>query len=261
MGYVPQSNEGLTNPNAYVSKDSYETLYFPMTFKWQGDTALQLSSFANSYFMNPLLVGSKAANSSGAKLQVTGDINTSGSLGIGLTTEPSAQLHTTGSVRFAGLTNNNTPTRVLVSDANGTLYYRDASTLASSDIIGSSLAINGPAKARSLTLSTTVKDWPDFVFDSSYQKMDLQAVHNYVRQHHHLPGIASASDIADKGINVAENQAALLKKIEELTLYAVDQDNTIKHQQQQIDCLISEVEHLKKKIDTPTKAAKRTTNK
>jgi hypothetical protein len=199
-------------------------------------------------------VGSSTVNTSGAKLQVTGDINTTGSLGVGLSTAPTAQLHTTGTVRFAGLATNNTYTRVLVGDVNGTLYYRDASTLASSDIIGSSLAINGPAKAKSLTLSTTAKDWPDFVFDSSYKKMDLQAVHNYVRQHHHLPGIASASDIADKGINVAENQAALLKKIEELTLYAVDQDSTIKKQQQQLDLQTSEIELLKKEMEALRKA-------
>jgi hypothetical protein len=55
-------------------------------------------------------------------------VNKDGNVAIGNVT-PTAQLHTTGSVRFAGLTNDNTQTRVLVSDANGNLSYRDAATL------------------------------------------------------------------------------------------------------------------------------------
>lgn len=51
-----------------------------------------------------------------------------GTLGLGINS-PSAQLHTTGSVRFAGITNNNAQTRVLMSDNNGNIYYRDANTL------------------------------------------------------------------------------------------------------------------------------------
>lgn len=53
-------------------------------------------------------------------------------VGIG-TSSPTAQFHTTGSVRFAGLGNNNTLTRVLVQDANGNLSYRDVSTISSTN--------------------------------------------------------------------------------------------------------------------------------
>lgn len=51
-------------------------------------------------------------------------------VGIG-TNAPSAQFHTTGSVRFAGITNDNTQSRVIVQDGTGNLYYRDVSTLGS----------------------------------------------------------------------------------------------------------------------------------
>lgn len=60
---------------------------------------------------------------------VNSDLNLSPiNVGIGTAT-PSAQFHTTGSVKFAGITNNNTYSRVLVQDNNGKLYYRDASTI------------------------------------------------------------------------------------------------------------------------------------
>ena len=143
-----------------------------------------------------------------------------GNLGIG-TTSPSAQLHTTGSVRFAGLINDSTKTRVVVSDANGNLYYRSASSLAGGDLFRSSLAVNGPVRARSLTLSAAAGDWPDYVFDSSYRLEDLGSVDAYIRRYRHLPGVPSAAEIGKAGINVGENQAVLLKKIEELTLYAI----------------------------------------
>jgi hypothetical protein len=61
-------------------------------------------------------------------------------VGIGTTT-PGAQLHTTGSVRFAGLTNDDTQTRVLVCDANGNLYFRTAASLAGVFSGGSSVAV------------------------------------------------------------------------------------------------------------------------
>ncbi|WP_431212123.1 hypothetical protein ACQ86N_41255 [Puia sp. P3] len=93
-----------------------------------------------------------------------------GNVGVGTTT-PQAQLHTTGTVRFTGLISDTTQTRVLVSDASGNLFYRSASSLAENQILHSSLAVNGPIRAKQLTLTT--KDWPDYVFDSAYLRMPL----------------------------------------------------------------------------------------
>ncbi len=55
-------------------------------------------------------------------------IDPNGNVGIGVDT-PSAQLHTTGTVRFAGLTGDSTKTRVLVSDRSGNLFFRNVSSL------------------------------------------------------------------------------------------------------------------------------------
>src|SRR5579859_2590652 len=107
-----------------------------------------------------------------------------GNIGVGINA-PTAQLHTTGTVRLAGLSSDNTQTRVVVGDANGNLFYRDASTLAASEALRSSLAVNGPVTAKKLTL--TAKDWPDYVFDSSYRLPGLAGVGQYIRQQHHLP--------------------------------------------------------------------------
>lgn len=53
-------------------------------------------------------------------------------------------------------------------------------------------------------------------------------VENYINQNSHLPGVPSAADVEKKGIDVGSNQAALLKKIEEYSLYIIEQDKTIK---------------------------------
>ena len=58
-------------------------------------------------------------------------ITSEGYVGIGKY-YPTAQLHTTETVRFEGLTNNNNLTRVLVQDNSGLLYWRDASTIGAS---------------------------------------------------------------------------------------------------------------------------------
>ncbi|HOZ79088.1 MAG TPA: hypothetical protein PLY34_13925 [Ferruginibacter sp.] len=59
-------------------------------------------------------------------------ITSNGFVGIGISL-PTAQLHTTSSVLFSGITNNNTFTKVVVQDNTGRLFWRDASTLSSNN--------------------------------------------------------------------------------------------------------------------------------
>lgn len=53
-------------------------------------------------------------------------------VGIGTAT-PTSQLHTTGSVRFAGLSQFNAAPRFLVQDSSGSVFWKDASTIGSSN--------------------------------------------------------------------------------------------------------------------------------
>jgi hypothetical protein len=174
-------------------------------------------------------------------------------VGMG-TVSPSAQLHTTGTVRFAGLTNDDTQTRVLVSDANGNLFYRTAASLAANDILHSSLAVNGPVRARSLTLSQ--QGWPDYVFDSSYRLMPLKEVKNYIQQNSHLPGVPSAAEISRDGLSVGDIQATLMKKIEELTLYNIQQEKRIDQQNELLAAQSKLLKLLEQKVDDLSKRIK-----
>jgi|GEM_PF-1774536 len=90
------------------------------------------------------------------------------------------------------------------------------------------LSVNGNIRTKELIVTQT--GWPDYVFDTAYQLPALAGVSQYIRDNKHLPGVPSAKDVLDSGLNVGHNQAALLQKIEELTLYVIAQD---KKQQQQ----------------------------
>ncbi|MEI6052814.1 MAG: hypothetical protein WCQ44_08950, partial [Opitutaceae bacterium] len=67
----------------------------------------------------------------------------------------------------------------------------------------------------------------DYVFDSNYSLMPLQQVESYVNENKHLPKMPSATEVKDKGMNMGEMQNKLLQKIEELTLYVIEQQKQI----------------------------------
>ena len=67
----------------------------------------------------------------------------------------------------------------------------------------------------------------DFVFDKSYILRPLSEVKEYVQQNQHLPEIPSAEEMQEKGVNINELQMQLLQKVEELTLYILQQEQRI----------------------------------
>lgn len=73
-------------------------------------------------------------------------------------------------------------------------------------------------------------DWPDYVFQKNYSLKSLSEVEQYVLTNSHLPEISSAKEVEKQGINQGEMNAKLLQKIEELTLYLIDQNK--KHEAQ-----------------------------
>ncbi|MGC4102999.1 beta strand repeat-containing protein [Ferruginibacter sp.] len=91
-------------------------------------------------------------------------IDNNGNVGIGITS-PTAQLHTTGTVRFAGLTNDNSVDRIVATDANGNLYYRSASSLGGSGTGGWSLTGNALTDPATHFIGTT--DDKDFVIKAN----------------------------------------------------------------------------------------------
>ena len=82
-------------------------------------------------------------------------------------------------------------------------------------------------------LSESVKvanptSWSDFVFDKSYQLKDLSEVETFIKANHHLPDVPSEKQIIEQGYyDQHEINKTLLQKIEELTLYIIEQKKEI----------------------------------
>lgn len=69
--------------------------------------------------------------------------------------------------------------------------------------------------------------WSDYVFAEDYRLAPLSEIEAHIKEKKHLPGIPSAAEVADRGVNVGDMQARLLAKIEELTLHQIAQDKRI----------------------------------
>ncbi len=79
--------------------------------------------------------------------------------------------------------------------------------------------------------------WCDYVFERNYPLMPLNELKQYINTFSHLPEIPPASQVESEGLNIGENSVAMMKKIEELTLYVIQQDKEIKDLQSQIDLI------------------------
>ncbi len=76
--------------------------------------------------------------------------------------------------------------------------------------------------------------WPDYVFRSGYNLLPLQGVEEFIKLNNHLPGMPSAADVEkSNGFHVGEMQTLLLKKIEELTLYIIEQNRSVEKLKQE----------------------------
>jgi len=72
-----------------------------------------------------------------------------------------------------------------------------------------------------------VVNWSDFVFSDEYKLQNINEVKKYIQENNHLPGMPSEKEIKKDGYTVSEMDAMLLQKIEELTLYIIEQQNEI----------------------------------
>lgn len=81
-------------------------------------------------------------------------------------------------------------------------------------------------------------NWADYVFNKDYKLMSLSEVEAFVKENNHLPGIDSANDLVKNGLDVAEMQAKQMAKIEELTLYVIEQNKEIEELKAQVKALL-----------------------
>ncbi len=92
---------------------------------------------------------------------------------------------------------------------------------------GYRLAVNGTIGAKDIYIEIDETPWPDYVFEPEHKLMPLSDMERYIHNHKHLPDIPSAKEIKENGLSLAEINALLVKKVEELTLYIIELNKKI----------------------------------
>lgn len=97
------------------------------------------------------------------------------------------------------------------------------------------LSVKGKVRAEEVKVYNT---WADYVFSPAYNLPTLRQVESYIAQNGHLPNVPSAKEITEKGLPLGEMSKIQQEKIEELTLYLIQQNKEIEELKAQVKVLL-----------------------
>ncbi|MDO9187610.1 MAG: collagen-like protein [Bacteroidia bacterium] len=122
--------------------------------------------------------------------------------------------------------------------SNGVVGAVGIGTLLTNNPNNYKLAVNGIIGAKELKIEINSSTWPDYVFEKKYSLLPLNELEQYIQKNKHLPNIPSAKNVKkENGVLVGEMQTKLLQKVEELTLYIIEQNKKIIEQNKRIEAL------------------------
>ena len=122
------------------------------------------------------------------------------------------------------------------------------------------LSVDGNILAKRVRVSVDAADWPDYVCANGYKPMAISKLEQYIKQHQHLPEVPSAEEVEEKGLDLGSMDATLLKKVEELTLYLVEQNKRLMDQNKQLmdqNKRLKELEKQNKALEKEIKTLKK----
>ncbi|MNX71540.1 hypothetical protein D3C86_1028580 [compost metagenome] len=106
------------------------------------------------------------------------------------------------------------------------------------------LDVNGTIHSKEVKVD--MNGWSDFVFKKDYNLPTLAQVEKQINEKGHLENIPNEEDVLKNGINLGDMNAKLLQKIEELTLYMIDQNKNIQNLMEENKKQNEEIKVLKK---------------
>jgi hypothetical protein len=110
------------------------------------------------------------------------------------------------------------------------------------------LTVKGKIHTNEVRVDVLVPIVPDYVFESDYKLKNLSDLAAFIKENKHLPEVPSAKEMEQNGLMLAEMNLKLLKKIEELTLYAIDQNKQLVNQNEKIVNQNKEIETLQERL-------------
>jgi hypothetical protein len=131
----------------------------------------------------------------------------------------------------ASTTGGNEQTWILNSNGTFRIGAGTSFTPLTLDTAGN-LTVTGSYKVNGTTLIV-----PDYVFEPGYKLMPLDELNTFVTTNRHLPEVPSAAAVTQGELDMTQMQLKLLQKVEELTLYTLQQQATIEKLQAKLDAL------------------------
>lgn len=112
----------------------------------------------------------------------------------------------------------------VLEGGSGNAYLRGSLAIGTTSS-AAKLAVKGSIHAEEIKVA--VANWPDYVFAPGHGRLSLFELERFIGANQRLPEVPSAAFVQKNGISLGEMNTLMLKKIEELTLYLIDQAKLI----------------------------------
>lgn len=134
------------------------------------------------------------------------------------------------------------------SNSSGIVIDKEANVgIGTTNTKGFKLGVNGKIAATEVKVATYA-NWPDYVFEKKYDLPTLKEVEQHINEKGHLKDIPSAKEVKKNGFYLGGMDAKLLQKIEELTLYTIEQEKALHAKDVKLKKLENETEKLKERL-------------
>lgn len=116
------------------------------------------------------------------------------------------------------------------------------------------LQLHNDGLLRAREVKVDEKSWPDYVFKPDYDLMPLKEVKSFITENGHLPNVPSAEIVESEGVNLGETARITMEKVEELTLYTIQQQEQLDEQKSVIEAQQEVLKEQSELIEAQKKA-------